>query len=559
VTNRDGPSAIYVMNADGSQPVNLISMPGEFLKPDWSPDGSRIAFTSNRDGRNEIYVMNANGGFPTRLTNHPAGSGYATWSPDGTRLAFESSRDGNPEIYAMNADGSTVIRLTDNSAYDGSAAWSPDGEHIAFSSDRDGVAEIYVMNADGSQPFRLTNTTKNQYWPSWSPDGTRIAFGSYRDGNWEIYVTNADGSQPTRLTRTTTRDMVPTWSPDGTRIYFASDRDGTLQIYAMKPDGSEQIRITINTALEWWPACQPREPSAEAIKTPPSSVNALATLWLPTATLRPPTATVTPTLTAAATTPPPKATITATRTAVPQTPLPEGVLSQAVNISGIWDSDFGQVTMALWQSQDSRLFPVTGSWIQKDGNKGIIESGTFDPKSRVLEFSYYQPWNKIEGSARFDLSADGKTLKGTYKEASGQGGWNMQRSAVVSPPTATPSIPPGIYVTNLRTDPAVLGPSMDAGFFVTFLNTTNTAQQYRWNVYVFRTDNPKNSFGEASDQVTSIPVGTGEQQALGSWRIGAGTCGSYFARVARLDEAKNRTYLTKPDGNVYELWFNVCQ
>lgn len=100
---------------------------------------------------------------------------------------------------------------------------------------------------------------------------------------------------------------------------------------------------------------------------------------------------------------------------------------------------------------------------------------------------------------------------------------------------------------------------MDAGFYVTFLNTTNADQQYRWNVYVFRADNPKNSFGEASSLVTTLPVGTVEQRALGSWHIGVGTCGSYFARVAWLDEAKNRTYFTKPDGQVYELWFDVCQ
>jgi hypothetical protein len=134
-------------------------------------------------------------------------------------------------------------------------------------------------------------------------------------------------------------------------------------------------------------------------------------------------------------------------------------------------------------------------------------------------------------------------------------------SSTAQPPIAPPppNAPPGLYVTGLRTDPPVLGPSMDAGFYVTFLNTTNTEQQYRWNVYAFRQDSPKNSFGEASAQLTTIPVGTTEQKALGSWRLGVGTCGGYFARVAWLDEGKNRTYFSKPDGNVYELWFTVCQ
>ena len=71
----------------------------------WSPDGSRIAFSSFRDDNDEIYVMNADGTNLRRMTNHPAKDRYPAWSPDGQRLAFSSHRDGNDEIYVMNADG----------------------------------------------------------------------------------------------------------------------------------------------------------------------------------------------------------------------------------------------------------------------------------------------------------------------------------------------------------------------------------------------------------------------------------------------------------------------
>ena len=49
--------------------------------------------------------MAADGSHPINLTNHPALDGFAVWSPDGTRIAFTSNRDGNTEIYVMNADG----------------------------------------------------------------------------------------------------------------------------------------------------------------------------------------------------------------------------------------------------------------------------------------------------------------------------------------------------------------------------------------------------------------------------------------------------------------------
>ncbi|UCC48931.1 MAG: PD40 domain-containing protein, partial [Gemmatimonadota bacterium] len=78
-----------------------------------------------RDGNYEIYVMNADGSNPVRLTDNPAGDYEPAWSPDGTRIAFMSYRDGNYEIYVMEADGSNPARLTDNPAGDNHPAWSP--------------------------------------------------------------------------------------------------------------------------------------------------------------------------------------------------------------------------------------------------------------------------------------------------------------------------------------------------------------------------------------------------------------------------------------------------
>ena len=74
----------------------------------------------------EIYVMDADGTGQTRLTNNAGLDGEPDWSPDGTKIAFDNSRDG---IYVMNADGSGQTILTDNGGY---PSWSPDGTKIAF-------------------------------------------------------------------------------------------------------------------------------------------------------------------------------------------------------------------------------------------------------------------------------------------------------------------------------------------------------------------------------------------------------------------------------------------
>ncbi len=125
--------------------------------------------------------------------------------------------------------------------------------------------------------------------------------------------------------------------------------------------------------------------------------------------------------------------------------------------------------------------------------------------------------------------------------------------------TPTPTIPPGLYVTNLRLEPASPKRGQDIGFYVTFLNAASGDQNYRWLVYIYRQENLRNSFGETASIVTSIPVGRVEQKALSTWKLtGGGECENFVARVAWLDENRRATPFNKPDGQMYELGFAVC-
>jgi len=139
----------------GENPITVAVTEGEATAISFGiacpPFYDHIAFSSSRDGNSDIWVMGADGSNPVNLTNDEASSWGPAWSPDGTRIAFTyGGYPGPGEVYVLGADG--PVNLTNNEARDGSPAWSPDGARIAFVTDRDGNPDIYVMDAATETP-----------------------------------------------------------------------------------------------------------------------------------------------------------------------------------------------------------------------------------------------------------------------------------------------------------------------------------------------------------------------------------------------------------------------
>lgn len=210
---RDRAQEIYVIDVRiGESSVrNLTNHFANDRLPDWSRDGSRIAFVSDRDNEpGDIFVMDGDGGSPTNLTVHPAWDRHSSWSPDGRQLAFTSNRSGNRDIFVMDSDGANLRRVTQDVRIDAEPAWSPDGAQIAFTSTRGGNYGIYLIGVDGSKVTELTNHPEGDGQPAWSPDGRLIAFASSRDGPAaELYVMTANGNRLRRLTERDGHSMDP--------------------------------------------------------------------------------------------------------------------------------------------------------------------------------------------------------------------------------------------------------------------------------------------------------------------------------------------------------------
>jgi len=177
----DDGRSVWVINTDGTREREVTNHAGYHSVPAWSPDGSRLVYASDPNAspgdcefsapegscNYDIYTIDLDGSNPTRLTDHPTQDGFPDWSPDGTRIAFHSDRDGNWEIYTMNSDGTDLTNLTNAPALDGNPSWSPDGTQIVFTH---GSTQLtYIMDADGSNPRLLTNLPPGAeaLWPDW--------------------------------------------------------------------------------------------------------------------------------------------------------------------------------------------------------------------------------------------------------------------------------------------------------------------------------------------------------------------------------------------------------
>tara|TARA_R110001606_G_scaffold201756_1_gene349791 strand:+ start:4259 stop:7222 length:2964 start_codon:yes stop_codon:yes gene_type:complete len=210
------------------------------LSPSWSPDGSKLAFSTDRGGKTDIWLMDLASGVLTQLTDDPKPANSAIWSPDGTRIAYLA--DALTTVFLGStvnvidvATGEETV-LSDPIFGPSAPAWSADGKSIIVVARRpvtnrfrEGYNAFYMMPSSGEGekswilPVGEVKSLGRRQWnrPAWSSDGTVV----YRvDGALYMMPMTSEGvfGQAVEIAKA---GENPTWSADASKLIYIDGKD----------------------------------------------------------------------------------------------------------------------------------------------------------------------------------------------------------------------------------------------------------------------------------------------------------------------------------------------
>jgi Tol biopolymer transport system component len=241
-SERGGQAAFWEANLSGGAPTRFSTMGVNVSDPGFSRDGRQFVYSQFVTDANIWRTDLSNPGHPTQLIASTQYDSSPQYSPDGSHIAFRSNRSGHHEIWTSDAEGRSVSQLTYFAAgLTGTPRWSPDGRQIAFDTRYEGQADIYTIPASGGEVKRITTSAAEDVVPSWSMDGRWIYFASNRSGAWQVWRASAAGGQEEQVTKL--GGFAAFEAAGGAWLYYAKGRnvDGLWRKHL--PDGVEESVI----------------------------------------------------------------------------------------------------------------------------------------------------------------------------------------------------------------------------------------------------------------------------------------------------------------------------
>lgn len=244
-----GKPEIYVSDLYFREIKKLTSDRAQAMTPRWSPDGSRIIYTSYfRSGFPDIFAIDLGSMHRDTFVSFKGTNSGARFSPDGREVAMVLSGEGNPEIYVSDAQGRHVARRTHLDTVKSSPCWSPDGSRLVFAMEPG--PQLYVMPSAGGTPQRLPTGGLSSYCaePDWSrADPNKIVFTVHTGKTFAVAVADLSGRTPAKVVSKNVPGLdavEPTWLADGRHVVCTSRSSGLRVLYLLDTESGKATRLS---------------------------------------------------------------------------------------------------------------------------------------------------------------------------------------------------------------------------------------------------------------------------------------------------------------------------
>jgi tricorn protease len=254
---------VWTVSRQGGEARRLTSVNAVTEGPYFSPDGTRIAYSTTEHGLTDVYVVSAEGGVPRRLTWEPTGNRAVGWTPDGKDVLFGSAHasfSDFPQLFRAHADGTgSPILLPLPSATTGT--YSADGNTLAYvpvaqwqsawKHYRGGqTTPVWLVNIKTLDLVKIPRENSNDSSPVW--EGNTVYFLSDRNGPVSLFSYDINTKQVEQVVENHGYDLKTVSAGPGALVY---EQFGSLHLYDLATHQEHAVPITVQGDL---PALTPR-------------------------------------------------------------------------------------------------------------------------------------------------------------------------------------------------------------------------------------------------------------------------------------------------------------